>query len=151
MIEQKGRQKHFTWSEDLCSCRFLICKALTCWPTGNRKFFSYSFFYFLTYTFPWWPDDSFFLLVQSMEVFVFCVSLNVDNILSSASFILQSLCVIFYQRVTGIYLEKLLVTMKMGEGTEKCALTLGGFIPETLHVIYIHNQLLEWKAILLCD
>ena len=78
-----------------------------------------------------------------MEVFVFCVSVNVDNILSSVSFILQSLCVIFYQRVRGTYLEKLLVTMKMGEGTEKCALTLGGFIPATLHVIYIHNQLLE--------
>lgn len=78
-----------------------------------------------------------------MEVFVFCVSVNVDSILSSVSFILQSLCVIFYQRVTVIYLEKLLVTMEMGEGTEKCALTLGGFIPEILHVIYIHNQLLE--------
>ena len=86
-----------------------------------------------------------------MEVFIFYVSVNVDNILSSVYFILQSLCVIFYQKVTDIYLEKLLVTMEIGEGTEKCALTLGGFIPEILHVIYIHNQLSECNAILLCD
>ena len=150
MIQQQGRQICFTWSEGLCSCRFLICKAPTCWHTENRNFFLI-FFYFLTYSFPWGPDDSFFLLVQSMEVFVFYVSVNVENILSSVFFILWSFCVVFYQKVIGIYLEKLLGTMEMGERTEKCALTLGGFIPEILHVIYIHNQLSEWNAILLCD
>ena len=39
MIQQQGRQICFTWSEDLCSCRFLICKAPTCWHTENRNFF----------------------------------------------------------------------------------------------------------------
>lgn len=29
----------------------------------------------------------------------------------------------------------------MGGGTEKCALTFGGFIPEILHVIYTHISL----------